>query len=68
MRGKPKFKVGDKVRFTWEDKEHEGEIIVVDAYGTFFEPHDVSYDIMVGQTFMLYKHVQEKYVSKLKTK
>lgn len=68
MKGKPKFKVGDKVRFTWEDKEHEGEIVEVDAYGTFFEPHDVSYDIMVGQKVMLYKHIQEKYVSKLKNK
>ncbi len=67
MIGKPKFKVGDKVRFTIQGQELEGEVLVVDAYGTFFEPDDVSYDIMVEGKNMLYKHIQESYVSKLKT-
>lgn len=68
MRGKPKFKVGDKVCFTWEGKELEGVIYVVDAYGTFFEHDDVSYDIIESHEGGLYKHIQEKYVSELKNK
>ena len=66
MRGKPKFKVGDKVRFTIQGQELEGEVLVVDAYGTFFEPDDVSYDIMVEKENMLYKHITEKLVKPYK--
>lgn len=36
MKGKPKIKIGDWVSFNWKDKEIEGEVWVVDAYGTFF--------------------------------
>ena len=64
MLGKPKFKRGDKVTFTLEDKEYQGEVYIVDALGTFFDKSDVSYDIMAvyeGQD-ILFKHINEKYV------
>ncbi len=36
MIGKPKHKLGDWVAFNWQGETIEGEIWVVDAYGTFF--------------------------------
>ena len=68
MRGKPKFKYGDSVKFTVTidgvETEFIGTIYIVDAYGTFFDSSDVSYDIM--STFKgretLFKHISEKYV------
>ena len=69
MLGHPKFKYGDKVKFkiTTKDnieKELEGEIFIVDAYGTFNQSRDVSYDIMVEHSHFdggpcLYKHIVE---------
>lgn len=47
MRGKPKYKVGTKVKFIFGDELKTGEIFVVDKYGTFDNPTDVGYDIMV---------------------
>lgn len=70
MRGKPKFKLGDKVQFDYnfnnENKVKEGEIWVVDEYGTFDDPSDVSYDIFVKSENCLYKHFQEKFVHEIK--
>lgn len=62
MKGKPKYKVGTTVKFIVGDELKTGEIFVVDAYGTFDNPDDVSYDIMVESDNCLYKHIQEKYV------
>ena len=39
-----------------------GVVFVVDAYGTFFDDSDASYDIMVEKENMLYKHFTEKLV------
>lgn len=55
MLGKPIYKVKDKVEFdiVLDDKEGSnkitcvGKIIVVDAYGTFFNNDQPYYDIMV---------------------
>lgn len=62
MKGKPKYKVGTTVKFIVGDELKTGDIFVVDAYGTFDNPDDVSYDIMVESENCLYKHIQEKYV------
>lgn len=52
------FKVGDLVTFQWDDTLKDGIILVVDAYGTFESPNIPSYDIMVENENMLYKHVK----------
>lgn len=62
MRGKPKLKIGDEVCFEWKGETKVGHVFVVDAYGTFFDDSDVSYDIMVEKENMLYKHFTEKLV------
>lgn len=62
MRGKPKYKEGTMVKFVIGDELKTGYIFVVDKYGTFADPSDVSYDIMVESENMIYKHIQEKYV------
>ena len=66
MKGFPKFKIGDKVHFefTIEDKKYseDGEVVVVDKYGTFEDDSDVSYDIRLKDGSW-WKHINEKYVS-----
>lgn len=62
MRGKPKFEVGDAVRFGFEGYEKVGVIYIVDKYGTFEDPTDVSYDILVETENILYKHFPERKV------
>ena len=68
MKGFPKYKLGDKVHFeiTTADKTYseDGEIVVVDKYGTFLHNDDVYYDVMVenyndkGER-LLVKHIKE---------
>lgn len=60
MLGKPKFKVGETVKFIAGARVKEGKIEIVDAWGTFYNKSDVSYDIMVEKDNMLYKHITEK--------
>lgn len=60
MRGKPKFKVGEVVRFKCQDQVKVGTIEIVDKWGTFSDPTDVSYDIMVESENMFYKHFTEQ--------
>ena len=66
MKGFPKYKIGDKVHFefTVEDKKYseDGEVVVVDKYGTFEDDSDVSYDIRL-EDGSWWKHINEKYVS-----
>lgn len=52
------FKVGDLVTFQCGDTLKEGVVLIVDAYGTFESPNIPSYDIMVENEKMLYKHVK----------
>lgn len=66
MKGKPKFKLGDMVEFEWEGEAKVGEIYIVDKYGTFDNPNDVSYDIFVENENVLYKHFTETLVRKHK--
>lgn len=74
MIGKPKYKMGDKVSFTLRDDNDifncEGEIWVVDAYGTFRQNTEPSYDIMVENwrnsgTQMFVKHIEESLIDTL---
>ena len=66
MKGFPKYKIGDKVHFefTVEDKKYSenGEVVIVDKYGTWFDDSDVSYDIKL-EDGSWWKHISEKYVS-----
>lgn len=66
MKGYPKYKIGDKVHFeiTTANKTYseDGEIVVVDKYGTFEDNSDVSYDIKL-EDGTWWKHIKEKYVS-----
>ena len=66
MIGKPKFKLGDKVKFTLEDKEHYGFIYIVDKYGVFEDNTEVHYDVMVEEENCLYKHLREDIVKKIR--
>lgn len=67
MLGKPKFKRGDKVSFKLEDTTYDGYIYIIDAYGTFEDDSDVSYDIMVEnwgpkKEECLFKHIPERLI------
>lgn len=64
MIGKPKFKVNDSVNFIIGNTKRIGTVFIVDKYGTFEDNSDVSYDIFVESENMLYKHINEKYVTK----
>lgn len=68
--GKPRFDVGDKIGFYLKphrmDKEifFVGSVYIVDAYGTFEQDDEPSYDIMVEDWMgtgkrMLVKHERE---------
>ena len=63
---KPKYKIDDRVTFTLDDKVITGTIAIVDAYGTFENPNEVSYDIMAvweGRD-TLFKHIEEPLILK----
>ena len=61
----PKYKKGDVVRFKFfEDKEPlEGMVAIVDAYGTFEQNEEPSYDIYKFDNNTLYKHIRESLVT-----
>ena len=70
MRGHPKFKYNDKVKFTLPEtgETFYGKIYIIDSYGTFDNSSDVSYDILVNnwgpkKEECLFKHITEKLVS-----
>ena len=58
------YKVGDEVVFTLNEIQKEGVVFIVDANGTFERPVITSYDILVENENMLYKHVPNDMVSK----
>lgn len=70
MLGHPEYKYGEEVMFDCNGQSLKGRIYIIDAYGTFFDNSDVSYDIMVenspryNNAKCLYKHINEKYVRK----
>ena len=79
MKGQPKFNCKDIVKFKFDGKEYTGEILIVDKYGTWDDPSDVSYDILVKDAFKegdkyykanrnndcLFKHITERLVEKI---
>lgn len=62
MKGKPKYNLNNLVKFELDGEIKEGRIYIIDKYGTFADPSDVSYDIMVDSENCLYKHINEKYI------
>ena len=58
MVGNPKYKIGQIVRFELDGEIVEGNIVIIDAYGTWSDPSDVSYDVL-GVNDCLYKHIRE---------
>ena len=66
MLGKPKYKLGDNVKFVvfndGQKLQKEGYIYIIDSRGTFFDKSDVNYDIMVDEENCLYKHINEQNV------
>ena len=55
MIGEPKYKRGQFVRFEFDGELMEGTIEIIDTYGTWADPSDVSYDIL-GTNDCLYKN------------
>lgn len=62
MKGYPKYNLDNRVKFEFAGEIKEGRIYIIDKYGTFEDPSDVSYDIMVDLENCLYKHINEKYI------
>ena len=68
MKGYPKYKLGDTVKFTIEGRTYHGYVYIVDKYGTWDNDTDVSYDIMVNDygdnhdKECLFKHLTERLV------
>lgn len=70
MIGNPKYKYGDKVVFEYRGEKIVGEIYIIDAYGTFLDSNDVSYDIIVYEPTpytngrAVFKHITESLLSR----
>ena len=62
--GKPKFTRGDYVEFEARGEIKRGKIYIVDAFGTFEQMEEPSYDIIVEEENCLYKHFPESSVRK----
>ncbi len=60
MLEKPIYKLGGRVVFNCNKKQNTGVIRIIDAYGTFMQDEEVSYDIYVEEENMLYKHILER--------
>lgn len=59
MRGKPKYKFGDHVKFKLKGETISGVVYIIDEFGTFEDDSDVSYDILNDDHNCLYKHIRE---------
>lgn len=72
--GKPKYKVGEEVCFVCgKDKNQEarGRICIIDAYGTWEQQEEVSYDILGSSSEesdkrVLFKHIRESEIVNIK--
>jgi hypothetical protein len=62
MIGHPQYKRNDVVSFKFKDEVKTGTVYIVDAYGTFEQNEEPSYDILVESENTLYKHVRESKV------
>lgn len=59
MKGKPKYKFGDHVKFKLKGETISGVVYIIDEFGTFDDDSDVSYDILHDEHNCLYKHIRE---------
>lgn len=66
MIGNPKFKKGQLVEFTVNGENIKGIVFIVDAYGTFEQSDEVSYDVFVEEHNNLYKHLRESILREVK--
>lgn len=62
--GHPLFKEGDRVKFRFGSEVFVGSVAIVDAWGTFFQDEEPSYDILVpsfrgSDKPVLWKHCAE---------
>ena len=72
--GKPKYKAGEEVCFVWgkdKDQEAKGRICIIDAYGTWEQRKEVSYDILGSKSEepdkrILFKHIKESEIVNIK--
>ena len=60
----PSCKVGDEITFFCGNTQKKGVVMIVDAHGTFDNPGIPSYDILVEEENMLYKHVSNEMISR----
>lgn len=62
------YKIGDMVEFIFLDVEcgnvpMTGEVVVVDAQGTFFNPYEPCYDVRLGNGRWI-KHIPQSSIEK----
>lgn len=62
--GRPRYNYKDTVQFSCGDEQYTGTICVVDAWGTFEQNEEPSYDILVSDC--IYKHIRESQISEVK--
>ena len=53
----PNYNVGDEITFLCNNTQKKGLVLIVDAHGTYENLGIPSYDILVEEENMLYKHV-----------
>ena len=61
--GKPKYKRMDMVEFEARGEMKRGRVYIVDAYGTFEQSEEPSYDIRVEEENCIYKHMRESWLT-----
>jgi hypothetical protein len=66
MLSKPMYHCGNYVTFRVTAEEKVGKIDIVDAYGTFEQAEEPSYDIFVEKENCIYKHIRESAVIGIK--
>ena len=72
--GKPKYKVGEEVCFVYgkdRDQKEKGRICIIDAYSTWEQQKEVSYDILGSKSEepdkrILFKHIKESEIMSIK--
>lgn len=57
--GRPRYGYGDIVRFVYRETEKIGKISIIDAYGTWSQREESSYDIFLEEENCLYQHICE---------
>ena len=65
MIGKPKYAYQESVKFVIEDEIKVGTVEIIDAYGTFFQSEEPSYDVLVKEENCLYKHIRESNIDNI---